>query len=83
VLWLGVDCDFLACGKTEDEVLSNLGQHVLAMHGIEGFSKEFYNRARSAIRGGHCGHGDAEEVISEDYGESYESCLACSDERCC
>ena len=80
---VGMDCDFLACGKTEEEALSNLGHHVLATHGIKGFSKEFYNKARSAIREGYCGYGDSEEVISEDYSESYESCLDCADERCC
>jgi predicted small metal-binding protein len=37
---IGLDCDFLACAKTEEEALSKLGQHVLAIHGIEGFSKE-------------------------------------------
>ena len=80
---IGMDCDFLACGKTEEEALRNLGQHVLAMHGIEGFSREFYNKARSAIRKGHCGSGDTEEAISEDYSEFCESCLASADECCC
>ena len=38
---IGIDCDLMVCGKTEDEVLTKAGQHVQAMHGIEGFSKEF------------------------------------------
>ena len=53
----GLDCDFLACGRTEEEALSKLGQHVLAIHGIQGFSKEFYNKARSAIHVGYCDYG--------------------------
>ncbi len=80
---IGLDCDFLACGKTEEEALSKLGQHVLAIHGIEGFSKEFYNKARSGIREGYCDYGDAEEMISEDCSACYESCFDCADECCC
>jgi predicted small metal-binding protein len=80
---IGIDCDLMVCAKTEDEVLAKAGQHVQAMHGIEGFSKEFYNKARSAIREGHCDYGDAEEMISEDCSACYESCFDCADECCC
>ena len=79
---VGLDCEFLACGKTEEEALSNLGKHVLAIHGAQGFSKEFYDKARSAIREGYCDYGDVEEMISEDCSACYESCYAC-DEECC
>ncbi len=41
---IGMDCDFLACGKTEEEALSKLGQHVLATHGIEGFAPSPHKR---------------------------------------
>ena len=80
---IGTDCDLMVCGKTEVEALNKLGQHVLAIHGIEGFSKEFYNKARSAIHEGSCDYGDAEEPISEDCSASYESCFDCADECCC
>ena len=80
---VGFDCDFVACGKTEEEVLSKAGQHVLAVHGIEGFSKEFYNKARSAIREGSCDQGDAEEMIPEECNACYESCSDFADECCC
>ena len=80
---LGLDCDFLGCGKTEVEALSKLGQHVLAIHGLEGFSKEFYNKARSAIRAGYCNYGDAKESISEECSDCYEACFDCADECCC
>jgi predicted small metal-binding protein len=80
---IGLDCDFLACGKTEEEALSKLGQHVLAIHGIEGFSKEFYNKSRSAIHEGYCDYGDAEEMVSEECSACYESCYDCVDECCC
>ena len=80
---IDIDCDLMVCGKTEDEVLTKAGQHVQAMHAIEGFSKEFYNKARAAIREGHCDYGDAEEMISEDCSACYESCFDCVDECCC
>ena len=80
---IGLDCDLMVCGKIEDEVLSKAGQHVLAVHGIEGFSKEFYNKARSTIREGSCDHGDAEEMIPEECSACYESCSDFADECCC
>jgi predicted small metal-binding protein len=80
---IGMDCDLMVCGKTEEEALSELGQHVLAIHGIEGFSKEFYNKARSAIRDGTCDHKDAEEMTSEECSTSYASCFDCVDDCCC
>ncbi len=80
---IGLDCDFLACGKTEEEALSKLGQHVLAIHGIEGFSKEFYHQAQTAIREGDCEYSDDKEMILEDRSTCYESCYDCADECCC
>ncbi len=80
---LGLQCDFFACGETEEQVLDKLGQHVLAIHGIERSSKEFTEKARSAIREGHCDYGDAEEMIPEECSACYESCFDCVDECCC
>ncbi len=80
---LGLDCELMVCGKTEDEVLSKAGQHILAVHGTEGFSKEFYNKARAAIREGSCDRGEAEEMIGEECSGSYESCFDAPDECCC
>jgi predicted small metal-binding protein len=79
---VGLACEFSACGKTEEEALSRLGQHVLAIHGVKGFSKEFYDKARSAIREGSCDRGDARETISEDDSACRESYFDC-DEACC
>jgi predicted small metal-binding protein len=69
---IGLDCDSVVCGKTDEEVVTKAGQHVLATHGIEGFSKEFYNKARSAIREGYCSYGEADETSFD-----------CGDECCC
>ncbi len=79
---VGLECEFSACGNTEEEALSKLGQHVLAVHGVKGFSKEFYDKARSAIRERSCDRGDAEETTSEDCGACGESYFDC-DEACC
>ena len=80
---IGMDCNLMVCGRTEVEALNKLGQHVLAIHGIEGFSKEFYNKARSALHEGTCDYGDAEETISEECSACYEACYDCADECCC
>jgi len=77
---IDIDCDLMVCGKTEEEVLTKAGQHVLGIHGIEGFSKDFYNKAQKAIREGNCDYGETEETISE---ECDETCFDCYDECCC
>jgi hypothetical protein len=41
-----MDCDSMVGGKTGEEALNKLGQHVLAIHGIEGnppFSKRTFS----------------------------------------
>lgn len=80
---IGLDCDSSVCGKSEEEVLTRVGQHVLNIHGIQGFSKEFFNKAKGAIREGSCDYGDAEEMTSEDCSECYDECFDCNDECCC
>jgi len=70
---LGLDCEFLACGKTEEEVLRKADEHAQAVHHIQGFSKEHYDKARAAIREGVCDPEDEEEMISE----------ACGVDCCC
>ncbi len=80
---MGIGCDLVACGKTEEEVITKLGNHVLAMHGIEGFSKEFYHKAQSAIREGNCDDGDAEDMISEECSASDASYRDRGYECCC
>ena len=79
---MGSDCDFLACGKTEEEVLRKAGTHAQAAHGMDGLPDEFYEKARSKIREGFCDYGDTEETISEECSECYEECFECGDECC-
>ena len=80
---MGLDCELRVCGKTEEEVLSNAGEHVQAMHGIKGFSQDLYDKARTVIREEYCDHGDTEGMISEECSECYESRFECDDECCC
>ncbi len=80
---IGLDCDSVVCGNTDEEVVTKAGQHVLATHGIEGFSKEFYNKARAAVREGHCDDKDAREMTPEESSSSEEAYLDCADECCC
>ena len=79
---MGLNCDLMFCGKTEEEVLSKASEHAQAMHGIKGFSQDLYDKARAAIREGYCDYGDTEEMISEECSECYESCFECDDECC-
>ena len=81
---MGLDCDLMVCGKTEEEVLGKANEHAQAMHGINGFSQNLYDKARRAIREGYCDYGDnTEEMTSEKCSECYEECFECADECCC
>ena len=79
---MGLNCDLMFCGKTEEEVLRKASEHAQAIHGIQGFSRDLYDKARAAIREGHCDYGTTEEMISEECSECYESCFECDDECC-
>jgi len=47
---VGSDCDFVICGKTEDEIFKKAKEHARKAHNISEFSQEFKDKARSAIR---------------------------------
>jgi len=47
---VGVDCDFIACGKTEDEVMWKAADHARTSHNMSEISKEVHDKVRSAIR---------------------------------
>lgn len=49
---VGVDCDFVACGKTEEEVFQKAAEHARTGHGMNEIPKELYDKVRSAIREG-------------------------------
>jgi predicted small metal-binding protein len=47
---VGSDCDFVVCGKTEDEIFEKVKQHAKDVHNMGEIPKEFYDKARSVIR---------------------------------
>ncbi|MGD0916819.1 MAG: DUF1059 domain-containing protein [Thermodesulfobacteriota bacterium] len=47
---IGADCDFVICGKTEDEVFRKAKEHAKKDHNMEEIPKDLYDKARSAIR---------------------------------
>ncbi len=50
---IGLDCDFVICGQTRDELLNNAGDHMRGFHKTE-FSKDLYQKAQNAIHEGDC-----------------------------
>ena len=47
---VGVDCDFVACGRTEEEVLQKAAEHAKTDHNMNEIPKEVFDKVRSAIR---------------------------------
>ena len=47
---VGVDCDFFACGKTEEEIFQKASEHARKDHNMSEIPKDLYEKARSAIR---------------------------------
>jgi predicted small metal-binding protein len=47
---VGSDCDFSVCAKTENEIFEKVKDHAKTVHNMSEFSKDFYDKARSAIR---------------------------------
>ena len=80
---MGLDCEFLACGKTEEEVLRKANEHAQAVHHTQGFSQELYDKARAAIREGYCDDGDKEEMAPEECSDCEEESFECGNECCC
>lgn len=47
---VGVDCDFVARGATEEEILQKAAEHARKEHGFEGIPPELVLKVRAAIR---------------------------------
>ena len=47
---VGSDCDFVVCANTEGELFDKAKDHAREVHSMSEFSKDFYDKARSAIR---------------------------------
>ncbi len=47
---VGVDCDFVAKGETEQEVLKQCAEHARTAHGMDEIPPEVAEKVRAAIR---------------------------------
>jgi predicted small metal-binding protein len=47
---VGTDCDFVACGKTEEEIFQKAALHAKEAHNMSEIPKDLYDKARAAIR---------------------------------
>ena len=46
---VGVDCDFIARGATEDEVIAKAQEHACTDHGFTGIPPELADKVKAAI----------------------------------
>lgn len=47
---VGPDCDFVARGETDDEVMGQVAEHARSAHGMEAVPLELAEKAKAAIR---------------------------------
>jgi predicted small metal-binding protein len=47
---VGPDCDFVARGETDDEIMGQVAEHARSAHGIDEVPPELAEKARAAIR---------------------------------
>ncbi len=47
---VGVDCDFVVRGETEEDVLKKCAEHANKAHGMKEIPQELVERVREAIR---------------------------------
>ena len=47
---VGVDCDFVACGETEEEIFQKAAEHARKEHNMSEIPKDLLDKARAAIR---------------------------------
>ncbi len=73
---MGLDCEYTVCARTETEAIKKVGDHIQTIHGIKGFSKDFYDKAMAAIKDAHCEprklascEGESCETIDQDITE--------------
>jgi predicted small metal-binding protein len=47
---VGPDCDFVARGETEEEIMGQVAEHARTAHGMEEVPPEVAEKVRSAIK---------------------------------
>ncbi len=51
---VGVDCDYVARGATEEEILAKAAEHGRSAHGMKEIPADILAKARAAIREEKC-----------------------------
>lgn len=46
---VGVDCDWVASGETEEEIMKKVAEHAKKDHGMDEIPEELVQRVRAAI----------------------------------
>ncbi len=46
---VGVDCDFVATGETEEEIMKKAAEHAKKAHGMNEIPQELVQKVRAAI----------------------------------
>ncbi len=46
---VGVDCDWVASGETEEEIMKKVAEHAKKAHGLDEIPQELVQRVRAAI----------------------------------
>ncbi len=49
---VGMDCDFVARGETEAEIMQKAAEHAAAVHNLKDIPEEVVSAVRAAIRDG-------------------------------
>ncbi len=57
----GLDCDTTLCSRTVGDLLEKAGDHIKRVHGMKGFSKDFYRKALASMQEGTCSQGEPTE----------------------
>ena len=47
---MGLNCDLMFCGKTEEEIFQKAAQHAKEAHNMSEIPKDLYDKARAAIQ---------------------------------
>ncbi len=58
---IGLDCGTTLCSRTVGDLLQKAGEHVQKVHGMSGFSKDFYQKALASMQEGICPRGESME----------------------
>ena len=59
---LGLECSLTVCAQNEEDLVKQMEDHARSVHGMKGFSKEFYEKLRASTYDGYC---ESEEELCD------------------